>query len=490
MKQSRRMFMKGALAAGMTGAISEPRGQSAPKTTREGNPIMENAGRPNILLVHCHDLGQFLHCYGVKTVQTPHLDAFASEGVRFARSFCAAPSCSPSRASIFTGRYPHSNGVMGLCHANFAWDLNPSERHLAQILREAGYSTAAVGVVHETSSGFARCGYEEYKKRAKAREAADEAIGLLKSLRQKPDKPFFLAVGFVEPHRLPYKDLPNGLPNDSSFPGPHLQPDDALGVEIPGYLRDTEGTRRELAGLQGALKHVDAQFGRIAAALKELDLEKNTLVIFTTDHGIAMPRAKCSLYEPGVSVALLLRLPGRKGWNGGVVRSEMISNVDYLPTVMELLGLPIPPNAQGRSFLPLLDGKPYTPRAEIFTEMTYHDYYDPRRAVRTETHKLIANFTTAPFFMDPSQQRRAMSDVVAPENVAVAYHNHIELYDLVKDPWELKDLSKAPEYADVCKDLMRRLYRHLAATEDPILQGAITPPHHQRTLALLKDAMQ
>lgn len=104
--------------------------------------------RPNILIVHCHDLGQYLHCYGVKTVRTPNLDLLASQGVRFSRSFCTNPGCSPSRASLFTGRYPHSNGVMGLCHANFAWDLHPGEQHLAQLLHNAGYATAAVGVIH------------------------------------------------------------------------------------------------------------------------------------------------------------------------------------------------------------------------------------------------------------------------------------------------------------------------------------------------------
>ncbi len=228
--------------------------------------------RPNILLVHCHDLGQFLHCYGVKTVQTPNLDRLAAEGVRFSQSFCTAPRCSPSRASLFTGRWPHSNGVMGLCHANFAWDLNPDERHMAQILREAGYATAAVGVIHETASDFKRCGYERHAPPVSARPATDAAIELLREFRDTAEKPFFLCVGFVEPHRLAYREpnWPGALPGDNSFPGPALKPDSTLGVDIPGYLRDTEGTRRELAGLQGAVRHVDTQFGRLMARPERL----------------------------------------------------------------------------------------------------------------------------------------------------------------------------------------------------------------------------
>ncbi len=443
----------------------------------------------NILMVHCHDLGQYLHCYGVRTVQTPNLDRLAAEGVRFSRSFCPNPGCSPSRASIFTGRWPHSNGVMGLCHANFAWDLNPDERHLAQILHDAGYTTTAVGIIHETHSGYQRCGYERHLGPARATMATDAAIRVLRQYAVKREKPFFMSVGFIEPHRLRYPnpDWPCATPNDSSFPGPGLESDDSLGVEVPGFLADTEGTRRELAGLQGAIRHVDSQVGRLLAALKEVGLESETLVVFTTDHGVAMPRAKCGLYEPGIQVALILRLPGRKGWYGGIVHDEMITNVDYLPTILEVAGVPIPANVQGRSFAPLLDGRPYEPRQEIFSELTYHDYYDPRRAVRTETHKLIVNFTTAPAFMDPSQSWRPQSDVVVPQNPAAAYHPDVELYDLTKDPWEQVDVAKKEEYAAVRKDLLKRLYAHLVATDDPILKGAVTSPQHRRAQGLLEE---
>ncbi len=374
----------------------------------------------------------------------------------------------------------------GLCHAYFAWDLHPEERHLAQILADAGYATAAVGVIHETRSGPKRCGYQTYDPASRAREATDAAIGRLRSLAGEPARPFLLYAGFVEPHRLPRAD--SDPPGEHGFTTPYIAADDALGVQVPGYLRDTPGTRAELAELQGAVNHIDGQFGRLMAALDDLGLAENTLVVFTTDHGIAMPRAKCSLYDPGTRVALLLRLPARPGWHGGIVRDELVSNIDCLPTLLDLLGLPVPANVQGRSFAPLLDGQPYAPREAVFTEMTYHDYYDPRRAIRTGTHKLIVNFSSARFFMDPSQSWRPRSDVVSPSNHAVSYHNHVELYDLAADPWELHDLADDPQYAAVRADLLARLHRHLVETGDPILQGAVTGPHHRAAQALLEAA--
>lgn len=442
--------------------------------------------RPNIVMFHCHDLGQYLHCYGVKTVRTPNLDAFAAEGVRFARSFCTQPGCSASRASLFTGRYPHNNGVMGLTHSRFGWDLRPDEKHLAQLLKEAGYDTVAVGVIHETRSGPQRCGYDRHIPQNKVAQGTKIGIEELRR-RIKGGRPFFLYAGFIEPHRLAYPKDGGPMSGLTGFPGPHLKPDDSLGVDVPGYLGDTAGTREELAGLQGAITHVDEQFGLWMRALQEEGAEKTTLMIVTTDHGIAMPRAKCSVYEPGLQVALILRHAGRKGWHGGIVRNELISNIDVLPTLLEIAGVPVPKNVQGRSFAPLLDGGGYVANAAVYGELTYHGYYDPQRSIRTETHKLIANFSAAPSFQDPSQQWRPKSDPMVPENPASAFHPHLELYDLTADPWEHTNLVGQSTHAAVLKELEGRLYRHMVDTDDPLLRGAVTSPQHEITLKALRE---
>lgn len=107
--------------------------------------------RKNILLIIAHDLGQHIGPYGVETVQTPNLDRMAAQGILFQRNYCVSPGCSPSRAGIMTGRFPHSNGVMGLTHADFLWRFNPGEKHVAQVLKETGYSTCLLGNWHENN---------------------------------------------------------------------------------------------------------------------------------------------------------------------------------------------------------------------------------------------------------------------------------------------------------------------------------------------------
>ena len=162
--------------------------------------------KPNIIFIICHDLGQYLGCYGVK-VFTPHLDRLARDGVRFENSFCTAAQCSPSRGSIMTGKSPHANGLMGLAH--IGWELNKNGKKLPTFLKEVGYETHLFGVQHESANPES-LGYDYvHKSGTKAKEVADTTIKFLKErMSQGKISPFYISLGFFEPHR-PY-------PNNSS----------------------------------------------------------------------------------------------------------------------------------------------------------------------------------------------------------------------------------------------------------------------------------
>ncbi|HYI13851.1 MAG TPA: sulfatase [Thermomicrobiales bacterium] len=447
------------------------------------------AGRlPNFLFLTCHDLGRYLGCYGISTVRTPNLDRLAANGVRFEQAFCTAPQCSCSRAAMYTGRYPHTTGVLGLTHGAFAWDMNPDEQLIGQVLHEAGYATFLLGIHHETRQGppeqvAERCGMDEVLPPASAKVLVDQAIERLDRFSEG-QQPFYIQVGFHEPHRIKSSDEPDTV---MGFVGDEIEPDDELGVHVPPYLLDDDGTRTEMAELQGAIRNLDRQVGRLLQYLDRSGLAGNTLTIATTDHGIAMPRAKCTLYDPGIETALIMRLPAR-GWSDGRTIPEMVSNVDLFPTLVELAGLPVDERIHGRSLLPLLDRGSYTPREQVFSELTYHDYYDPRRAIRTATHKLIVNFSAAPSFMDPTQSWQPRSRPAIPTNPATAYHPPIELYDLRTDPNEQTNLADIRAHATTRVDLLARLHTWMQETSDPLLDGPVSSPSHDRAIEMLRDA--
>jgi arylsulfatase A-like enzyme len=176
----------------------------------------------NVVVVICHDLGQHLGCYGASEVRSRHLDRFADSAIRFENAFCTAPQCSPSRAALWTGRYPHSNGVVGLTHGGFGNELNAGERHLAQILREAGYETHAFGHLHEVREAE-RSGHEHLHGAGNCGTIAGDFAGVLKR-RTDRARPFFAEICFFEPHRpFPHDGVerlnPAGLtvPRDAVF---------------------------------------------------------------------------------------------------------------------------------------------------------------------------------------------------------------------------------------------------------------------------------
>jgi N-sulfoglucosamine sulfohydrolase len=422
----------------------------------------------NLILIDCHDLGQHLGCYGWTSVPSPNLDKLAAEGVRFANSFCTAPQCSPSRTALYTGRYPHANGMFGLAHPPFGWRLLPDETHLARHLQQAGYLTAQIGVQHVTSHdepSVRALGFDHVQR---VETAAGVAEHIDAFLRTNPQRPFFLNVGFSEPHR------------DEHGLFKQAPPDESLGVQIPPYLPQSDVARTEFAELQGVIGVMDAAIGRIWATVKELDLVEETWLIFTTDHGLAMPRAKCTLYDPGLKTALIMVAPGF-GLTGGRVYDELISNVDLTPTILEMLGLTLPDQLQGRSFAALLRGDPHQPRTHIFAEKTFHTAYEPQRGVRTERFKLIWN-AEAGIMNVPGD---IMRSPIYPEMIGeIAVERPIfELYDLDNDPGERMNQAANPAYAEIFERLRHELRRWMQETGDPLLDGPIASPFYRRGLS-------
>lgn len=439
--------------------------------------------RPNILFLHCHDLGRFAGCYGVPTVRTPNLDRLAAEGVRFSEAFSTAPHCSPSRAAMLTGRYPHATGVMGLTHRNFGWDLNDNERHLASLLGDAGYHCELIGVHHESRVGpdeqvAAKLGFDTVTAGGRAELVAERTAEALRTRASHSDQPFYLQVGFFEPHRTGPRTEGG---RRTGFLGDYIEPDDSFGVTVPSYLADDESTRAEIAELQGAVAYMDAAVGRVLTTLDTVGLADRTIVVFTTDHGLALPRAKCTLYDAGLETALLMRAP-IAGWNGGRTINGLVSNVDIVPTLLGAAGIPEPRNLHGRSMAPLLD-RTGRPRDRIFGEFTFHDYYDPRRCVRTSRHKLIVNFETPPAHMlGVSQSWRPWSTPADPTTTGHSgpQEDNLELYDLLNDPGETVNLAAEPSYADVRDQLRRALVDWMRDTADPLLDGPVVSPAHHR----------
>jgi arylsulfatase A-like enzyme len=422
--------------------------------------------RPHILQIICHDLGRHLGCYGVTSVRTATLDALAAEGARCDRAFCTSPGCSPSRAALATGRYPHAAGVMGLAHGFFGWQLGPGERHLASLLAESGYHTVLFGLQHVTYRPETLGFQERHADRPADGVAANWERFLA---RERPAEPLYAEINFFEPHR-PY-----------DFGG--VAPDTEKGVRVPAFLPDNDAVRGELAGLQGAIRKVDLSVARILAALEQAEMAEETLLLFTTDHGIAFPRAKTTLHDAGIETALLARWPAG-GVAGGRVVGDLISNVDVAPTLLEAAGAPIPPTVQGRSFLPLLRGEPGAPRDAIFAEKTYHELYDPQRCVRTARHKLIHHFEVAsrayaPTDITAGPAYRTMIDELA------AGRSMLELYDLETDPTERENLAADPAQAPLLADLGRRLRAWMEETEDPILRGPIPSPFYHEAMRVL-----
>ena len=409
--------------------------------------------KPNILYLHSHDTGRYVQPYGYP-VPTPSIQRLAEQGVLFRQAFCGGPTCSPSRASLLTGMSAHSCGMIGLAHRGFR--LNDYTQHVVHTLRKAGYASTLIGMQHEADDAGA-IGYDRVLplKGASARDVVPAAAEFLKG---KPKQPFFLSVGFLETHR----EYPE--------PGPA---EDPRYVRPPAPLPDAPETRQDMAAFKASARRLDAGMGLVLDALDESGLAGNTLVICTTDHGIAFPSMKCNLTDHGIGVMLIMCGPG--GFEGGKVCDALVSQIDVFPTVCELAGIERPPWLQGRSIMPLIRGEAEEVNEAVFSEVTYHAAYEPLRCVRTKRWKYVRRYDARGRPNLPNCDDSPSKDLWLAHDWRKRPLAREELYDLAFDPNEAHNLAGSRAVAGVLKEMRGRLERWMRATDDPILKGLPVP---------------
>ncbi|MBI2947175.1 MAG: sulfatase [Verrucomicrobia bacterium] len=460
--------------------------------------------RPNILWICADDHAPYvMGAYGNRQVRTLNLDRLASQGVRFDRAYCNSPVCTASRQSFLTGRYPRTIGVTQL-----KTPLSESEITLAEILKEAGYVTAAFGKMHFNSTlkhGFdLRLDQPEYqawlKKKGRTpvpteievqppwKPFKDPASIWLNSacrplavvdadmygtflareasefLRAPRSKPFFLMVSFTEPHSpfhfpIEYRNRHQLAVFKVPKPG---SGDDA---QIPKIFRDLTGQEKQgiTAAYYTSVEFLDRNIGVVLEALERSGQATNTLVIYTGDHGYMLGQhgrfEKHCGYEPAVRAPLLVRFD--RHIKPQQSRTALVEFIDIFPTVLEFAGLSVPANAQGKSLVPLLLGKARRHRDRVFIEYSENE----EAYVVTERWKFI--YGTG---------KRTREDGYAAENPLPG--RTIRLFDLDADPSELKNLAKQREHARRVEQFTRQLAEHLKRTaRQPELLPKSDDPH-------------
>jgi N-sulfoglucosamine sulfohydrolase len=412
------------------------------------------ADRPNILYLHSHDTGRYIQPYGHQ-VPTPNIQRLSDQGMLFREAFCAAPTCSGSRACLLTGQWAHTNGMTGLAHRG--WALNDYSHHIVHTLRDAGYWSGLVGEQH-LSVDPDTLGYDRVVDidTTHVESVAPAAVALL---RERPPQPFFLSIGFFETHR-------------EYFPPTSIR--DSLYSLPPNNLPDTPQTRQDMASYKASARSLDQGVGAVLNALDEHDIADDTLVILTTDHGLAFPGAKATLTDRGIGVLLIMRGPG--GFHGGRVSEALISQIDIYPTICELVGLDCPDFLQGRSILPVMRKETAEVNDAIFAEMTYHAAYEPQRAIRTKRFKYIRRFGDRELPVLANIDDGPTKDLFIAEGWGERPLPREALHDLLFDPAESHNLVDDGAHAGVLAELQGRLEAWMRETADPLLYGDVEPP--------------
>ena len=430
----------------------------------------------NVLLLIADDQGLDLSCYGNPRIQTPNLDRLAAEGTRFANGFATVSSCSASRSVILTGLFNHTNGQFGHAHDPANLQTHSWVRSLPRLLKDHGYVTGVIGKLHVNPPAVYPWDYQGASEGAGGgnRNVADMAHKAAEFFTRFAGKPFYLHVGYSDPHRAG-----QGFGNDREYPGVKRISYEPSAVLVPNHLPDQPEVRQELAEHYQAISRLDQGVGLILRALQESGQDRNTLVIYVSDNGIPFAGAKTSLYDAGVHLPLLVRSPSQK--RRGVVNQAMVSWVDLVPSVLEWTGAPPPAGYQlpGRSFLPVLEEENASGWDQVFLSHTFHEItmYYPMRGIRTREYKYIRNLTpemdfphASDLFESPTWQGivRRQDKMMGARSVASYLRRAAEeLYDLRADARETNNLASHPAHRRTLEELRRRVEEFRLRTNDP-----------------------
>lgn len=445
-------------------------------------PFPVAAAPRNVVLFVTDDQSPDAGCYGVSAIKTPNLDALAAAGVRFDAAFCTTASCSASRSVILSGLHNHFNGHYGHEHAYHHFSSFDRVRSLPVLLAEAGYRTASVGKYHVAPKEV--YAFQKFLP-GNARSPVEMAENCKEFIASDLTQPFFLYFCTADPHRSggnvpgaehdpnPFGNKPGGYPgiDEVTYAGED--------VVVHDFLPDTPVCRAELAQYYQSVSRIDQGLGRLVSILKEAGAYEDTLIIYTSDHGIAFPGGKTTLYEGGMRVPFVVHSPTVA--KPGHATAAMVSHVDLTPTILDFAGA-TPENYEfhGRSWLSRLNAEDTKDWDEVYASHTFHEItmYYPMRVVRDRKYKLIWNVAyglpypfasdlwSAPTWQDIYQQ--GPDAYYGKRTVAQYIHRpQFELFDLEADPHETGNLAESEEHAALLATMKAKLQAFQNQTKDP-----------------------
>ncbi|MGB0257372.1 MAG: sulfatase family protein [Coraliomargarita sp.] len=435
-----------------------------------GASAIASTERPNIVLIIADDISSDFSCFGGQ-VQTPHIDALAAGGVRFSNAYVTASSCSPSRNSIITGRYPHNTGAPEL-----HMDLPEGQFMFPQALKEAGYHTVLSGKWHmgeATRPAFDVLDAVHYP------DDPTGAVNWIQILQERPkDQSFFLWYAAFDAHR-PWEADAEATPHDPAT------------LNLPVGIPDTPIARADFASYCDEVRRFDRTVGAVVAELKAQDVFDNTLVLVLADNGRPFPRSKTSLYDNGMKTPLVAHWPQGK-FQAGAVSESLVSSIDLAPAILEVAGLPLASQLQGRSLLPICRDPEVETREFLFGERNWHVQRGCGRLVRQGDWVYVRDFTPASYsFQMVNHKDGAYAELLRLQaegklsvvEAAVFSTDRPEelLFNVAEDPNQLNNLAANPEHKQALETLRRALGDWQARTGDSIPElEQMTPDRHDR----------